>query len=284
MERLEGSFFAFDDTELFYQVWRPVGESRGSILISHGMAEHSECYDELATDLVGDKWTVYAWDLRGHGRSEGKRGFIRDFNDYRRDLESFIGHVKSLESTNNRVRFLFGHSMGGLITLQLLLDSPPQGFRGFICSSPALGLSIQVPQLKRRASDFLAKWAPRISFFNEIKYTDLHRDQERLKQYSVDPLRHDKISPGLFIGMMKAMEDVGIRAHEIHQPMFFQLSGDERIVDSKAATEVFDKLSSKDKKLIVYPESLHEIYNDQEREQVIRDLKFFLKEHEAKPL
>ena len=281
MERLEGSFFAYDDSELFYQVWRPEGESRGSVIVTHGMAEHSECYHDLATSLVEDKWTVYAWDLRGHGRSEGKRGYVRDFNEFRRDLENFIGHVKSLEASDHRVRFLLGHSMGGLIQLQLLLENPPQGIKAFIFSSPALGLSLHIPDLKRKSAELLSKWVPRISLYNEIKYEDLHRNSEKIREYKADPLRHEKISPGLFIGMLDAMAEVKNRAEELHQNILFQLSGDERICDAPAAEAVFEKISSKTKKLIIYPDSLHEIYVDNDRQQVIHDLKFYMKEYEG---
>lgn len=281
MERLEGSFFGFDDSELFYQVWRPEENSRGSLIITHGMAEHSECYHALATELVQDQWTVYAWDLRGHGRSEGKRGFVRDFSDYRKDLSCFIDYLKSIETTNERPRFLIGHSMGGLIQLQLMIDNPPQGFKAFVCSSPALGLSIKIPNFKRSGAEFLAKWAPRMTMFNEIKYQDLHRDPELLKEYEADPLRHDKISPGLFVGMLQAMDEVKAKAGEIHQNIMFQLAGNERICDSAISSEVFENIASKNKKIIIYPDSLHEIYNDEDRDQVIHDLKFYLQENEG---
>src|SRR5690606_35117579 len=104
---------------------------------------------------------------------------------------------------------------------------------------------------------------------------------EKIKEYQSDPLRHDKVSPGLFVGMLSAIDEVLSHAHEIHQPVLFQLSGDERICNVEAATTVFEKIGSKDKKIIIYPESLHEIYVDTDREQVIHDLKFYLKERES---
>ena len=120
MERLEGSILSFDETELFYQVWKPDGEGRGQIIITHGMGEHSDSYHQLATDLVQDQWTVYAWDLRGHGRSEGKRGYVNQFTDLIKDFDAFLRNFKS-QNQARKNNFLFGHSMGGLITLLLFV-------------------------------------------------------------------------------------------------------------------------------------------------------------------
>jgi alpha-beta hydrolase superfamily lysophospholipase len=285
MERLEGSFFGHDDIELFYQVWRPDHKSdhnsRGHFLLTHGIGEHSECYHEVATSLVETGWTVYSWDLRGHGRSEGKRGFVRNFKEFRDDLDCFIKHFKSIEGGDGQNRFLFGHSMGGLITLQLLLDSPPQGFQAVVLSSPATGFALAIPGFKKTAAEIFSRWAPKLTMHNEIKYEDLHRDAERLKEYHADPLRHDKISSNLFLGMSEGMQEVFQRAHEIHQPILFQLAGHDKICSTHVAQQVFERLGSKDKSLIVYPDSLHEIYNDHERDQVIHDLKFFLQQHET---
>ena len=78
VQRFEGHFKGSESNELFYQTWTPE-KVRGLFVITHGLAEHSECYHPLAKMLSDDGWLVYAWDLRGHGRSEGKRGYIKNF-------------------------------------------------------------------------------------------------------------------------------------------------------------------------------------------------------------
>src|ERR1700712_660798 len=90
MQRFEGHFSGFDDTELFFQTWSKEEPAQGTIIISHGLAEHSECYHPLAKVLAENGWYVIGWDLRGHGRSEGKRGYVKDFGEYQKDLEVFI--------------------------------------------------------------------------------------------------------------------------------------------------------------------------------------------------
>src|SRR5690606_19212709 len=77
--------------KLFIQSWHDKdSSSRGTVLITHGISEHSECYDHVAQSLAKAGWHVFAWDLQGHGRSQGKRGYIRDFKEFGRDLKTVI--------------------------------------------------------------------------------------------------------------------------------------------------------------------------------------------------
>ncbi len=281
MERLEGTFFSTPETgdlELFYQTWQGP-DPKGSIILTHGLGEHSECYHQFATDMVQDQWTVHAWDLRGHGRSEGKRGYARDFNDLISDLGSFVEFFKANLNRDRKPLVLLGHSLGGLILLKYLIDMPPREVAAVVCSSPALGVSLEIPSFKKKGAQFLADWMPKITLHNEIDYGDLHRDPERLKEYRNDPLRHDKISPGFYLGLIKAMDEVNLEAVQVQYPILFQLAGREKVVSSSHSEAVFDKLGSKTKKLIVYPDSLHEIYNDLGRALAISDLKNFLREY-----
>src|SRR5687768_7132721 len=135
-QRFEGQFQGSDQTELFFQTWVP-DKVRGIFLITHGLAEHSECYHNLARILVEDGWQVFAWDMRGHGRSEGKRGFVKHLSYYIDDLEIFYNQVAKQVPGQNIV--MFGHSMGGLITLRYL-QSKRVNHSALVLSSPALGL------------------------------------------------------------------------------------------------------------------------------------------------
>lgn len=275
IERLEGTFFGYEDCELFYQLWRPEN-SRGTIVVTHGIAEHSECYNRFAQTLAADNWTIVGWDLRGHGRSEGKRGYVADFAEFSNDLDQFIKFVKAQIHKRETPMVLFGHSLGGLVTLKTIINHAPGGIAALALSSPALGLSLPVPKLKERAAEFLATWLPKVTLYNEINYADLVRDQEMQKEYRNDPLRHDKISPQVYLGMRAAFEEVKSHAAEIHVPVIMQLAGKEKIVNTSDSEKVFDLLSSKKKEIFVYADSYHEIFNDLDRDEVFADLKNFL--------
>lgn len=272
-QRFEGHFEGHDQTELFFQTWVPEN-IRGVLIITHGLAEHSECYHPLAKALCDDGWLVYAWDMRGHGRSEGKRGYAPHISSFVADLEIFAQFVKQKHGDVNLV--FFGHSLGGLVTLRYLEGSNAVEYAALALSSPATGLSIKVPKIKESIAHLAMKWLPTLTMYNEVRYEDLTRDEEMVRSYRADTLRHDKISPGIFLGMVESFPLVLENADRIKCPVFMQLAGDDRMVSTEASRTLFDRLPNKKSQLIVYPESLHEVFNDLDREQVLADLKKFL--------
>ena len=281
-ERLVGTFWGYQDAELYYQTWQP-STSVGTIIITHGLAEHSDCYHDLATDFGENKWRTFAWDLRGHGRSEGKRGYVNRFQDFCDDLEAFIRFVKSQKGVADHPLVLFGHSLGGLITLKTLLNHSPSQISALALSSPALGLTVEVPKIKEKAAHFLSDWLPKMTMHNEIDFRQLTRDEKLVRSYKNDPFRHDKISPRLFLGMEAAMAEVLTGASEIHLPTIMQLAGRDRIVSTPSSEKFFDKLGSKRKEIFIYTESYHEIFNDLDRKEVIDDLLKFLNKKTGTP-
>jgi len=275
-ERLEGTFWGYQDAELFYQVWKSK-ESLGTLVVTHGIAEHSDCYARFAEQVAEMGWTVFAWDLRGHGRSEGKRGYVNRFQDFSDDLDNAIRFVKQKYLDRQKPLVLFGHSMGGLITIKTLGHNAPQGLSALALSSPALGLSLAVPKFKEKAATVLAEWLPKMTLYNEIKFDELVRDQNLVREYKADPLRHDKISPRLFLGMTEAFKEAMTFAPEIHLPTIMQLAGHEKIVSTPTSEKFFEALGSKKKEVYIYSESFHEIFNDLDRMDAFRDLEKFLK-------
>lgn len=275
IERREGHFTGHNGDELFFQTWTHP-DARATLVITHGISEHSEAYAKTAERLTPMGWNICAWDLRGHGRSEGKRGFVEDFHHYCDDLGCFLRFLKDTGRLNLPFA-LVGHSMGGLITLRHVVDQGDKtGASAMALSSPLLGVALPVPAVKDVAARLLNRVLPSITLFNEIRYEDLTRDPDWLKTYPLDNLRHDKISPGLYLGMFENIAYVMLNAQRITLPTLIQAAGKEKIVSLPAIKEFFPKIGSENKKLVIYEESYHEIYNDLDREKVFSDLNAFL--------
>ncbi|HEY0782995.1 MAG TPA: alpha/beta fold hydrolase, partial [Thermoanaerobaculia bacterium] len=113
---------------------------RARIAIVHGYAEHSGRYEELLAELAARGYEGHAFDLRGHGASQGARGHVDDFADYRSDLDRFL---ERLPDEPERPLFLLGHSLGGLIALDYCLHRTGM-FAGVVVSSPFLAPGFRV--------------------------------------------------------------------------------------------------------------------------------------------
>lgn len=275
-KRFESQFSGYQGQEIFFQSW-VCDQPKGTVLITHGQAEHSDCYNNLARLLNQERWNVVGWDLPGHGRSEGKRGYIGNFNDYVQNLFLVIQHLKSQKQLALPEPWvLFGHSMGGLITVLASLQDPSLPVKAVALSSPAMGLKMKVPKIKEQIGRFAADWFPHFTLHNEIKYRDLSRSEEQLKIYPVDSLRHDKISPAVYLGMLDGFERVRLEAENFNLPLMMLLAGRDPITDVQAARWFYEHISSSMKSLEIYPESLHEIFNDLDRDLAFEDLKKFL--------
>lgn len=279
--QFESSFKNQNNVELFYQGWS-IPQSKGTLVVTHGLAEHTDCYAEMAHEVNAAGWDLIVWDLQGHGRSEGKRGFISNFKNFEQDLIEFIGLLQSHKETKNKKIVMFGHSMGGLITINALGERGVQGLHGLVLSSPALGLAVKVPEWKDKASHWLNDWLPRVTMSNEIKYKDLTRDAQKIVEYGNDNLRHDKISPGVYLGMQNGFRRARASASQLKLPTLAIIAGDDRIVSSIKAQEFFDLLPGSPKKMQVFSESLHEVFNDLDKAEAYTLLRKFLNEVEAR--
>jgi alpha-beta hydrolase superfamily lysophospholipase len=100
----------------------------------------------------------------------------------------------------------------------------------------------------------------------------LTRDPMIQEEHRTDPLRHNRMSPPLFFGMVAGGELLVARAAEIRIPLLMVLGGQDTLIDPVISREFFERLGSDDKTLLFYPKMLHEPLNDLGREQVIEDM------------
>lgn len=260
---------------MFCQIWEPA-QIKGHLVITHGQAEHSGCYQRLIEGIKELSFAVYAWDLRGHGRSDGQRGYARHFDDYARDFEAFLHYLRNEFNLYPENLTLLGHSMGGLIQLKAQIEQPHWNFKSQILSSPMLGVAMEVPLYKDLAALVFSKVLPTVTLDNEIKYENLTRDPEVIKEYKADVLRHHRISSGVYLGALAAIENLRETIGRIQIPTLWQIPTQDPVVGSETSRELFQKLGSKSKIMKEYPDRKHEIYNDLGREQAFRDIVQFL--------
>lgn len=276
-KRQESYFNGFDNQKLFYQEWLQPQKSKGLIVITHGHGEHSESYHRLVDGIYDSGWDCIAWDWRGHGRSEGKRGYAGHFSHYVWDYKKFLELLLSQENYRDKPWIALAHSMGGLIQTHALLENKLNlPLKAQILSAPLFGVSVEVPFLKDLAALAAFHLYPKLTLGNELKFEQLTRDPSILLEFEKDPLRHDQMSPGVYIGFLQAMEYIHKHASDLKIPLLLQLGGQDTIVSNTEALRFFDNVDSVLKMKKVYHDSLHEIYNDLDKQICYTDILSFI--------
>jgi lysophospholipase len=263
------SFASGDGTQLRARFWAHANP-RAILVISHGLGEHGGSYRPVA-EAIGraSSVDVLAFDYRGHGRSAGPRGVVRTYEDLERDLLAALDWAA--RERPELPRFLLGHSNGGLVAIKVVAEGD-RGLSGLILSNPAIRLATRVPGWKKAVGRLLQRVAPNATLSTGLPDDSNTQDPEVRAAMAADPLRHGRIGPPLFFGMVEAGLVVQGRAGEIRIPTLMILGGADPIIDPEATRAFFDRLGSADKTLRVEPEMRHEPFNELGREAVVADV------------
>lgn len=233
---------------------------RPALFVVHGQGEHGGRYLHLPA-LFDDAFSSVACvDLQGHGQSTGQRGHIDSFDQYNEAvLKAFRAWAGSLPPATPL--FWMGHSMGGLISLDIATREVGLPLRGFLISSPLLALSMPVPKVKEAFGRLMAHLWGSLSLTNGIDVTKLSHDPALQRAYATDPLVHSKVTPRFFIEMEKAMARVRA-AYRTTYPVMVVVAGDDQVVSTPAAKTWFDALQAPVKDLYEVPGGRHENLNE----------------------
>jgi alpha-beta hydrolase superfamily lysophospholipase len=275
MQHHEGEFAAYNGLPLFYQAWLPDTPVRACLIIVHGLSEHSSRYMNLVNALVPAGLAVYTFDHRGHGRSAEKRvAHVGDWAEYRGDVRAFVELVSAKQT--DRPLFIFGHSMGGLITANYVLHHA-QGLSGVILSAPPLG-DIGVSPLLRLLGHLVAIFKPKTVFKSGLELNGISRDPLVVEAYNNDPLIHGRVTAGWSVEFFKAIEWTRDHAAEFKLPVLIIHGDADNLVPIAGSRAFFDTIGSVDKRYITYEGGYHESLSDLHYEQVLADVQNWLME------
>ena len=270
----EDQFDAADGRRLYEQRWLPEGAPKAHLAIVHGFAEHSGRYSYTAEALVLRGYAVHALDLRGHGRSDGDRAYVRSMNEYLLDVRSFLARVHG--RAGGQPVFLLGHSMGGaIVALALCVEPPDVG--GTMLSGAVLPVEGGFgARIQRWIALALGKLMPRLPTV-KLKSSDVSRDPEQVAKYDSDPLNYrGRIRAGLAAAMTRALDRIKRDAPQITMPLLIMHGTADALAQPDGSIAFHERVGSADKTLKLYEGLFHEILNEPERDQVIADIAAWL--------
>jgi alpha-beta hydrolase superfamily lysophospholipase len=243
---------------------------RGWVVVAHGFGEHFERYGEVAAFLNELHLSVFAFDFRGYGRSEGGRGAIDSYDDYVEDYQAALAYLKLQEGVEQA--HLLGHSQGGLITTYFLKKTGYQP-KSVVLSSPGLRFVVQVPLWKRLAGEVASRLVPTLGLPSGIDPYTLTHDRAVCQAYEQDPLVLKNATARWYTESIRAQNEVLARPFEAAYPVLMLQGTDDRLVDPRTNKIFFETLSAPRKEYKEYEGFYHECLNEVDRKRVYADLK-----------
>ena len=256
---------ARDGTPLLVRQWAPTGTKWATVVLVHGIAEHSGRYEDVGRWLAEAGLDVRSFDLRGFGASGGRRAWVERWSELHDDLEDQLTAARA--DSGGHPLVLYGHSLGGLIALGYCVAAPPRPLPdALVLSAPALDSS--TPGWMRAAAGVLSRVAPRIALKNAFDGSVLSRDPTVAERYQADSLNHHSTTARLGAEALAEQGRVRAALHRLAIPTLVYHGEDDRLVPT-ASSEPLAAVPAVTRR--TWPGLRHESHNEPEGAAVVAD-------------
>lgn len=265
MNHKELTWKAADGIDIYGQAWWNENPKASMILV-HGMGEHSGRYSEYAQFLANHGIAVIAYDHRGHGKSGGKRGHTPSYEIL---LEGITDALKQSDSLfPNTPKFIFGHSMGGNVTLNYALRRKPK-VNGIIASAPWLKLAFDPPALQIALGKLVVGILPGLQQRTKLDASAISSIPAECEIYKKDPLVHDFITPSFFLGTFDAAAWALENAADFNLPLYIYHGTSDKLI-APEGTKLFSAKVKSDLTTKYWEGQYHESHHDKLKNQVMQ--------------
>ncbi|HEF4753161.1 MULTISPECIES: alpha/beta hydrolase [Burkholderia] len=241
---------------------------RATVALLHGLAEHAGRYAPLAARLNAAGIDLLAIDLRGHGRSPGKRAWVARFDEYLDDADALVDEAARAPTP----LFLMGHSMGGAIAALYAIERAPARactLAGLVLSSPALAPGRDVPRWMLALSRLISRVWPTFPAIR-IDAALLSRDADVVAANRADPLvHHGPVPARTGAEILDAMARIERGRSALRVPVLVYHGTADKLTEPDGSRTFGARVGSADRTLTLYEGGFHETMNDIERERVI---------------
>ena len=269
---IEYSTASADGTPLFGRHW-PVEAPKAIMALVHGFGEHCGRYSPMAAYLNGQGIAVVTLDLRGHGQSEGRRGVVKSYDEFREDLAALLAKTQALYP--NTPKSLYGHSMGGGLVLDHGSRTP--NALPIIASAPLIALAEPIPKALQFVVKFMGRLLPKGAMSQPIDGTKISNLEDEQSLYMDDPLNHGKLGFRLAEAMVTTGEKLSQAAKAWDRPLLLMHSRADQLT-SFQASENFAR-DAKQTAFHAFETHQHEMHNDLCRAEVYALISDFISKH-----
>ncbi len=252
-----------------------------AVAIFHRGHEHSGRMTHVADGLADESFSYFAWDQRGHGRSEGERGDAPSIGRLIADVDEFVAHIEQRFGFDTRNLAVIAQSVGAVLVSAWLHDYAVR-VRCAVLASPAFSVKLYVPFAR---AGLKALYSSRGNFFvnSYVKAHYLTHDKERQASYDADSLITRAISVRILLGLYEAAQRVVSDAAAITTPTLLLISGDDWVVEHAPQHEFYNALGARVKRREILDGFYHDTLGESERERAFEIIREFVGERFSAP-
>jgi|UniRef100_A0A2N9I948 acylglycerol lipase len=251
--------------KLFTRSWLPLSSTppRGLICMVHGYGNDiSWTFQATPIFLAQKGFACFAFDLEGHGKSQGLKAFVPNVDLVVQDCLSFFNFIKQDPQFNQLPSFLYGESMGGAICLLIHL-ADPKGFDGAILAAPMCKISDVVrpkwpiPQVLT----FVAKFLPTLPI---VPTADLMSKSVKVEKKKIiaekNPMRYrGKPRLGTVLELLRVTDYLSKRLSDVSIPFIVLHGSADVVTDPNVSRALYEEAKSMDKTIKIYDGMMHSL-------------------------
>eukprot|EP00245_Coleochaete_scutata_P018464 TRINITY_DN9604_c1_g1_i1.p1 TRINITY_DN9604_c1_g1~~TRINITY_DN9604_c1_g1_i1.p1 ORF type:complete len:408 (+),score=74.11 TRINITY_DN9604_c1_g1_i1:355-1578(+) len=266
--------------KLFTCSWLPLTrEPKAIVCLCHGYGmEVSVFMAETGVRLAGAGYAVFGIDAEGHGKSDGMRAYVRNFDNLVEDSRAYFQQVREKEQFKNKPQFLYGESMGGAVVLRIHFKEP-EIWSGAVLLAPMVKISEKlkppavVTAVMSKLALILPTWkiVPAKDIIDSAFKDEVKRAQVRQNPY----VYQDKPRLRTALEMLNNSLDLEKHLADVTIPFFLLHGGEDTVTDPEISALLYEKASSRDKTFKTYPGMWHCLTSgepDENVELVFRDI------------
>lgn len=265
-----------DGSRRYAAEWEPDErrDLRGVIALVHGMGEHIGRYRHVAEMFTHAGYAVFGFDQAGHGMTEGKRGHTKSYEALLDGVGAMLAEAE--KRYPGTPLFLYGHSMGGNVTLNYVLRRKPD-ITGVIVTGPWLRLAFNPPPLQLIIARIVNRLFPAYTNDRPMVGDHLTSDPEMIRRYQEDPLGHGSITARFFLSVQAAGLWAIKHASEWRAPLLLMHGGTDKVTSILASKQFADAVGSRCT-FMEWPGLKHELHNELDREEVFDVMRDWLED------
>ena len=254
-----------DGVVLYLQGWQSEVPAKAVVCLVHGLGEHSGRYAHVGAALNSAGYHLLAFDLRGHGKTLGKRGDLPSYEVVNKDVSLLLTEATSRYP--NLPQILYGHSLGGMVVLYYCLRIKPH-LAGVVVTSPGLRTALEEQKNKIMLVNLLGSVMPGMTISTGLEASTISRDPAVVERYQKDLLVHDQATLGLAKHSLDATRYIYENAKNWELPLLLMHGSVDKLSYPEGSLELAEKVDPRLCTLNLWEGLSHELHNEPEKEKV----------------